>query len=328
MKKLYILFFIFIFCSLFSLEPLEKKLIINNSILTKIGDKTISVLDVKKRMDFLFHKSYPHLSDTKEAKIQFYLSSWKYVFLEMVNSELLMLEAEKKEVKLLDSEIKEAMAKRFGPNISLSLKNLSLSYTQAFQMIRKEMLTERMMWFFIHSKAQKKITPQILIKNYHNFLEKNPPVENWTYSVLTIKEKDLADEIYNQIHSSKKDFEEIKKELTKNYQHLKISDEYTVNSKEISSNLKKNLSHLKENSYSMPSLHTSRFENKQTYKIFYLKNYSLKTPPSFQEISNKLREEIFQVAFKKESENYFSNLKKYYNYEDPDLENITPFIIK
>ena len=78
----------------------------------------------------------------------------------------------------------------------------------------------------------------------------------------------------------------------------------------------------------MPSLHTSRFENKQTHKIFYLKNHSLKNPPSFQEISDKLREEIFQRAFRKESENYFSNLKKYYNYEQPDLENITPFIIK
>ncbi len=101
--------------SSFSKKP---NIAIQNSILIKVNDTTISIMDVKKKMDFLFHQHYPQLSNSDEARIQFYESSWRKVLLEMVDQELILADATDKDIQLSDGEIREEMETRFYPNVT------------------------------------------------------------------------------------------------------------------------------------------------------------------------------------------------------------------
>src|SRR5579872_3060389 len=102
----------------FSREP---KISMQNTILAKVNGTTISMMDVKKKMDILFHQNYPQLADSNQARFQFYEVSWRHVLMEMIDHELILADAAEKEVKLTDGEVREEMEARFGPNVMLTL---------------------------------------------------------------------------------------------------------------------------------------------------------------------------------------------------------------
>src|SRR5690242_7109313 len=70
-------------------EPEE--LIIHNRILAKVNEKTISVIDVVKKMDLFLQKNYPHLADSKTARYQFFSAQWKDYLAQMIDSELMLV---------------------------------------------------------------------------------------------------------------------------------------------------------------------------------------------------------------------------------------------
>ena len=45
----------------------SQKLVVHNRILAKVNDKTISVLDVMKKMDIYLNRYYPDLADSPAA---------------------------------------------------------------------------------------------------------------------------------------------------------------------------------------------------------------------------------------------------------------------
>src|SRR5438105_5026294 len=145
----------------FSLTAAENPSIgMQNTILAQVNGKTISMMDVKKKMDLAFHEHYPHLAHAKQALFQFYESSWRTVLMDMIDHELIIAEAENKEIKLTDGEVREAMEERFGPNIMKTLDQIGLTYDETWKMIRNEMIVQRMTGFFVYNKAVASVTPQ------------------------------------------------------------------------------------------------------------------------------------------------------------------------
>ena len=118
--------------------PEEPKLSVQNTILTRVNDNVISVVDVMKKMDLVMHQSYPDLVNSSQARMQFYSMHWKSVFNEMVDNELILADAESREIKLTDGEIREEMERRFGPNVQITLDKIGFSLDDAKNMIKKE----------------------------------------------------------------------------------------------------------------------------------------------------------------------------------------------
>ena len=335
--KTFFYFFLFLSSLTFALPtpPDNKTINIQNTILATVNGKTLSIIDLKERMDLLFHKSYPDLINSNSARHQFYTSGWKRIFSEMINTELMVFDAEKREIEIHDSEVREEMERRFGPNIMVTLDEIGLSYEKTWNLIRREMIVQRMSWFFIHSKALQRVTPQLIRKNYRLFLEKNPPIETWNYKVISIKTsdetiaKELADKTYSL--TKEKNFEEKFNELKKSHENvsLNISKEYNMTSKKISDSHKKVLKSLKEDTYSTPKKQISKFNNKPIYRIFYLKKYEIKNPPTFEAAALDIKEKLLQKAAEEESKKYFKKLRKYFGFtENINLNDFNPFILK
>src|SRR5579862_2792928 len=75
-------------------EQEPEELIVFNRILTKVNEKTISVVDVMKRMDMFLQRHYPHLVNSKVARYQFYSSQWRDYLTQMIDQELMIADAE------------------------------------------------------------------------------------------------------------------------------------------------------------------------------------------------------------------------------------------
>lgn len=164
-----------------SLLPPEghEELIVYNRILAKINDKTLSVIDVMKKMDLFLQRNYPEMVGSKIARYQFYSAQWRDTLSHMIDQELMLADAEHLELKVTDAEVREEMLDRFGPAIMATLDQLNISYEEARKMIHSEMVVQRMMWYRVQSKALNMVNPQDIKDAYKQFCEENPALEQW-----------------------------------------------------------------------------------------------------------------------------------------------------
>lgn len=321
-------------------NPMEPKISIHNEILAKINDKPISVMDVIKEMDMIFLNSYPDLVDSPLAKYQFYTSSWKHVLNQMINKELMILDSVEKQLQISEGEVREEMEKRFGPNIMQNLEKINLTFDEAKDLTKKDLVVQRMSWYFIHQKALQGVTPEDIRFSYEKYLIQNPPKSEWTYQVITIQAdelegaKALTEKVNRVIEQKKLKLSEMKDEiltLANEAEKIKISKEYVNNSIDVSSSHKKGLISLLENQYSKPLIVEGRANLKPSYRIFYLKKKTEHEPPSFQEMTAQLKNELVQKLSATKSAEYISKLRKHYGFEGNLLlvpEDFNPFEVK
>ena len=275
-------------------EP--QNLIVNNRILAKINDKTISVIDVMKRMDVFLNRAYPHLIGSKMARFQFYSTNWRETLEQMIDDELMLIDSEGKDLKISDGDVRETLQERFGPNVMGNLDNLGLSYEEARKMIHTELVVQKMVWFRVNSKALISVNPKDVKEFYKDYCIKNPPIETWKYQVFSIRTKDkqAAEKIASCIYmliKDKMDLHTVAAQLNQklpddismtmtvsnnnqNDLSISVSEEYEVTDKEISEPHKKALFMLKKGSYSKPVTQVSRSDNSTVYRIFHLKDHS------------------------------------------------------
>ena len=196
----------------------DQKIAVQNSILAQVNGKTISMMDVKKKMDMVFHQNYPQLASSNQARFQFYEVSWRHVLMELIDNELIIADATDKEIKLTDGEIREVVEERFGPNVMQTLDKIGITYDETWKMVKNELLAQRMSWFFITSKAMNTVTPQDIRQAYRHYVDKNPSYSEWKYRVISIRadkpDDKLADEIYTFL-ADKKNPENLKESLKK-----------------------------------------------------------------------------------------------------------------
>jgi hypothetical protein len=310
----------------------EGKIAVQNGILAKVGEATISVLDVKKKMDFFFHQNYPHLVDSEEARFQFYLSSWRHVLNEMVDQQLMLADAEVREVTLTEGEVREEMESRFGPNISLSLDKVGLSYSEAAKMVKDEMIVRRMGWWFAHSKAIQSVTPQEIKKAYRLYLKEHPSYNQYTYKVLSVRSPEgeaAARLLADQLIAAEAKFPEAEA-LVKAFEHehpstsVQISPDYTSKDYEIADLYRSSVASLAPGTFSAPVTHKSRADGKTVHRIFYLFSKESFSSPSFEEMANHLKEELTQKALVHYTRLYQEKLRKQYGYDPKTIEESLP----
>ncbi len=309
----------------------NQKIGVQNSILAKVNGTTISMMDVKKKMDLLFHQNYPHLLHANQARFQFYEASWRHVLMEMIDNELLLADAADKEIKLADAEVREEIENRFGPNVMTMLDKIGLTYDEAWKLIKNDMIVKRMTWWFIHSKALSKVTPQDIKVAYQHKLKETPPYVEWTYRVITLKGEQpavAAEELYQKIEAASPAPDQLTAilkefEATHSGVSASLSNEYVGKDIEISETHRAALSSLQPAQYSKPLTQTRR-DNSETCRIFYLSHAVDHPAPAFEELAPILKNELIQKASGEISQNYIEKLRKHYRFDASHLKETLP----
>jgi len=316
----------------------EPRLMINNRPLAKINGKVLSLYDVVKRMDLFLYDYYPDYTPSAPEKYQFYMSRWQATIDDMVADELVLLDAEQKEIKISDGEVREDLENRFGPNIMTNLDKVNLQYEEAREIIRNELTTQQLIGMKVHAKAFQIITPQVIKAAYDDYLEKNPPEDEWKYQVLSIrgKEKETCETIAEKasilLEDHTRSLESVVEELDEEGISVSVSDDYSGTTPKISKLHFDVIKALTPDTYSPPVSQVSRFDNSNVVRIFHLKDMVKNLPKVFDEMHDKLKNELLFETSDKEKTSYIKALKVRFGYDkhDPKFElpeDYRPFVI-
>lgn len=316
----------------------EPRLMINNRPLAKINGKVISLYDVVKRMDLFLYDYYPDYTPTTPERYQYYMSRWQPTLEDMIADELVLLDAEQKEIKISDGEVREDLEERFGPNIMSNLDKVNLQYEEARDMIRNEITVQQLIGMKVHAKAFQIVTPQVIKSAYDDYVKRNPAEDEWKYQVLSIRGKDkevcekLAEEAYTLLERKGVSLEETVNSLEAEGVSISISEDYDKPSSKISKQHFDVIQALHPDSYSAPVTQVSRFDNSNVVRIFHLKELIHNLPNTFDEMHDKLKNELLFETSEKEKSAYIQSLKVRFGYDvhDPKYElpeDYHPFVI-
>lgn len=317
-----------------------QELIVNNRILAKVHGKTISVIDVMKKMDVFLARAYPEHANSKMARFQFYSTQWKNTLSQMIDNELMLADAEGIELKISDGDVRETLQERFGPNVMANLEKIGISYEEARQMIHSEIAAQRMSWYRIQSKALLSVNPQDIKAAYKEYCQKNPATETCKYQVLSLRAKEEAatkeaiEAAYEKLLNNETDLANLYDAL-KDSPHFTatLSQEYSADEKSLSSSHKEVLKTLASGSYSSPVRQTNRVDQSVVFRIFHLKERTRKELPPFEKMAEQLHEELVDKAITRESAVYLPKLRERFNFDSKSLEasigpDFQPFSLK
>lgn len=308
----------------------KNDIMINNRILTTVNGRTISVLDVKKQMDVFLNQYYPEHLNSPDMRMQYYMSQWKPTLQKMVDEELMLADAESKEVKATDAEVREEIQNRYGPNVMGSLDKLGISYEEAKKMIHQEIVVNKIQWLRVTSKVMSKMTTQVVKKEFDDYLTKNPPKNLWTYQFVTIRDADVnhAKQIADQI--SKDPLDVTSDIYQENQGKISISSEMQMEEKELAQPIREVLSNLAIGSWSQPVIQKSR-DGSQVVRLFHLKSHVKQESPLFQTMVAGLKNELLNRYAEKEMDVYVARLHERFNFDQNSLDipkHFEPFSIR
>jgi len=316
-------------------EPQE--LIVYNRILVKVNNKTISVIDVMKKMDLFLQRYYPQFMQSKAARFQYYSSQWSDTLAQIIDQELMLADAEHLELKVSDADVREEMLDRFGPAIIQTLDQIGMTYEEARKMVFAEMVVQRVMWYRVNSKAINSVHPQHIKEAYKKYCEKNPALEEWEYQVLSIRSTNqeageslakkaedlLLSAAYPDLLSVS---EQIKSEsIEESSMTITLSPELKTDERTIAQSHRDALKTLEPKSFSPPIAQVSRIDQSTVYRIFYLKSHSKQEIPPFEKIGEELKDELLQAAAARENIQYIAKLRERLGYDEKHMiESLPP----
>lgn len=318
--------------------PDEPRLMINNRPLAKINGKVISLYDVVKKMNLFLFDYDRNFSPSIVELYQFYSSRWQTTLDEMIADELILLDAEQKEMKISDGEVREELQDRFGPNVHASLEKVNLTYEEARDIIRSDLTVGQLIGMKVHAKAFQTVTPEVIKVAYDEYLEENPPKEEWKYQVLSIRGQDkelcesLAHTAYTLLNEKKETMEQVKNEIDIDGVTVSVSEDFSAQSEKISKLHFDVIKALHPDAISQPVSQVSRYDNSTVLRIFHVKDIINILPTDFEEMHDKLKNQLLFKVSDEEKEGYINSLKKRFGYDTPDVkyplpEDYHPFLV-
>jgi len=318
-----------------------QEIVVQNRILTKLNGKNISVLDVMKKMDVFLSTYYPQYMNSKTARYQFYSTQWRQTLQQMIDHELMVIDATNRDVKVSDGEVREEIQTRFGPNVMGTLDTLGISYDEAREMVFQDMIVQRIQWVRVTSKVLQKVTSQEVKNAYQKFLKENPAKEEWTYQFVTIRAEDemAAQELAGKLAALQEKSQQnltvatdlFKAELPpESTVTLSVSQEFTLEDKAVSQAHRDVLAQMKPSQWSAPTAQLSR-DGTTVVRIFHLKDHTKTQPPAFATISNDLKNQLLNETAEQESKVYVANLYKRFSFDERSLDippRFEPFVAR
>jgi hypothetical protein len=317
---------------------------VNNRILAQVNGKSISVVDVMKKIDMMFYKQFPQYTASVPARYQFYQLQWKRVLQEFIDKELILADAEEAKVEVNSGDVRQEMEHLFGPNIVMNLDKVGLSFEEAWSMVKEDIIFRKMMGYRVHAKALRRVTPAVVRAYYDANAQNNPRSEQWIYIVISLRSNDqtLGAEAANFVHKllveEKKPITEMPEKVREISQYketikVTISDTFRHGEQDLSAAYKQALTDLTKGSYSKPIAQKSKSDKSTVYRIFYLQEHHESGIIPFSEVEGNIRNQLLEMTVDEETEAYLNKLHKHYHVDEGHLESLTPddfapFILK
>lgn len=302
-------------------QQFPENLVINNRILLKINGKAITVMDVVRKMDLLFYRQYPEYASSTAARYQFYTQGWRSILAAVIDDQLIMADAEEKEITLNDGEVREELEQLFGPDVVINLDNLGMTLEEAFELIRVELTVQRMTSIMVRSRAVCEVYPTIVKERYEKILQENPPQNYWVYQILSVrgdKHDTVAQEAYRLVEEQKIPFGELASAIQAEGIELAYSEEFHQKEQDLSRSYRSVLENLALGVVSAP------LTNQKVSRLFCLKAIEQKGPPTFNEVAEDLKRELTQEAVARHNVEYRQKLRKHYGLTDHYISTVIP----
>ncbi len=302
------------------------EIVMNNRLLVKLNGKSISVMDVKKKMDLILREHHPEALSSNLLLYQFYSQNWRPTLQEMIDSELIKMEAETFKINISDGDIRQEMDKRFGPNVVKKLDELSLTYDEAKELIHDEIIVRNMTWYRVYAKVLQDATPELVKQQYASYIQKHPVKDEWVYKMASIRGDDETGAIAKHAYSLLLNAGQtsLDKSALPSNVIFNVSDTMTVAAKDLSNDVLKVLENLPKNTYSEPISQKSRTDGQPVYRMFYVVDHKKDETPSFESVSSKIHETLIQHLIEGQRDEYFCKLRKRFLSEDLVVKNLFP----
>lgn len=299
-----------------------EKIHVNNRVLAAVNGKPISVLDVMKKMDIIFYRHYPEYSAIPAARFQFYDTNWKDVLRELIDKELILVDAEEKKLPLSNGDIRQEMEEIFGPDIIQNLDKAGVTYDEAWNSVKGDILIKRMLYYKVNTKAQGMVTPQLIKLTYDKYAKENVRPAEWSYYMISVRDEDqqkgaeAANFLYEKLKENSTSISELENQLKTWFEgsssKVTISTKYAHQEKEISEENKAILAELTAGTYSRPIPQKSRASKSIVYRVFFLEAMTPEGAIAFDEMKDKVKDFLMNQIINEETEIYLDKLRHHY----------------
>ena len=316
------------------------EIVIHNRPLVKVNGKNISLIDVKKKMDEFLFRNYPEAMQDPLQCFQYYQARWRPTLDDIINNELMLIEAETREIKVGDADVREEVEARFGPNVMATLDKINLSLDEARALVHTELVVQRILWLHVNQKVYQEVTPQKMRNSYSDYIKKHPPTDQWIYQVLSIRGgnaelcKKIAQDASDMVHTANSNLQSAKIAIEAMYAEepahpqLNVSEDYVVENKQLSDMHRTALEDLKDGDFSSPVSQISRATGGEVWRIFHLKERKTIDPPTFDSICDQLKSQLQQECYMHHSQIYFKKLRTDYQLDINIPDDYDPFQLK
>lgn len=321
----------------------EGTIVIHNRILAHVNGKTITVLDLVRKLDLLFYQRYPQYADSSIARKQFYDLGWKQVLEELIDQELLLAEAEQMKIEVSKGAIRKEMLKVFGPHVVANLQKIGMNYQDACQAIKNDLTIQQIMMMKVHAKAQRRMTPKAIQTAYDEYREKNPPVFSLAYRIISIRHRneDEAIGIATNLVSRLKEGvsyqtcqdEHFSNTPNSSTMQVRFSALQEQEEQEIGESYRTILATLEPGECSNPILQKKRSSDGAVVRVFLLENRKEKEGSSLADKEPELRQKLMAVAVEEETIAYLTGLRRKYGLQQKQIyeklpDDFVPFEIQ
>ncbi|WP_194844121.1 peptidylprolyl isomerase [Candidatus Clavichlamydia salmonicola] len=280
------------------LQAGEGHLMVHNRTLFHSGKRVITAIDVMRKMDLIFYQNFPNMLNSKFARYRFYNAMWRTITDSLIDEVLIVSDAEEKKITVNDSEIKEELERIFGLNVVNEADMLGMTLEDVTDLIKKDLLVQKMLNMIVRSRAMMEINPQALKDQYRQLVDSYSNKEEWVYAIVSLRGYDktevfaAAKKIHDFLSSGKEEFsyDNLKSLVSSLPVILTCSEEYVRNEQDLSDAHKKILLKMTKGTYSDPVW------LKDAFRIFYFKDIKKETPPQFNVVKDELQAMISREA--------------------------------
>ena len=304
--------------------------------LVRVRDSVITVVDVMKKMDLVFFQQFPQFRTSTEKRFEFYQATWRQVLQDLVERKVIMLYADENKMEVGHGDIREEMEELFGPNVLVKLYDAGVSWDDAYDMIRQDIMMRRIIQFYVRMPAVASITPQKIKARFFDRYGTATRGDKLSWQILSVQASDSIDskkqllKIIDALNAKKTTVEQVKTSLPEGVE-FSLSPLYVTEIEQLSKPMRSILEPASFNVWTAP------YQGKEPKKgwskwISYVVTARIpgeKVPLNL--VENEITEELLQPLFDENRKNFLEGLiKKYdvtYCLTQKEMDEFCPFRI-
>lgn len=303
--------------------PDEKNvLLIQPRILAHVNGKTITVVDLMHKMDLAFYEKYPEYADLVQPRYQFYQTNWRYVLRDLIDQELMLADAESLKIELSRGEVRKEMEKLFGPNVVSNVQKAGLQYDEALNLVRSDMLIQRLLYFKVHTPALRCSTPKEVQIAYEEYQKTHQLPAELTYRVISVRSqnperaKEVSGLMHTQLMAGESMDEVVSAMQSQEDVQVACGEQEKRAEGDLSDHYRSALLQLSVGGYSEPLAQESRKRGETLFRIFHLGAFKAAGAPPLAEVEEQLKDELLSAASQRLTMAYLQDLRARYRVEE------------